>query len=40
MHIVREELWAANQSHADMVEVSDGQLNPQISYEIILLLNA
>ena len=37
---VREEQWAANRSHAHMVEVSAGQLNPQISSEIILLLNA
>ena len=29
MHIVREELWAANRSHAHMVEVLAGQLNPQ-----------
>ena len=30
MHIVREEHWAANESHAHMVEVSAG-LNPQKS---------
>ena len=29
MHIVREELWATNRSHAHMVEVLAGQLNPQ-----------
>ena len=31
MHIVREEHWAANESHAHMVEVSAG-LNPQKSH--------
>ena len=40
MHIVREEHWAANGSHAYMVKVSAGQFNPQISYEILSLLNA
>src|SRR3954462_2841441 len=28
MHIVREEHWAANRSHAYMVNVSAGQINP------------
>ena len=40
MHIVREEHWAANQSHAYMVEVSAWTLKSSISNEIILLLNA
>ena len=40
MHIVREEHWAANGSHAYMVKVSAGQFNPQIFYEILSLLNA
>src|SRR3954467_3281930 len=40
MHIVREEHWAANRSHAYMVNVSNGQKKSSISYEIILLPNA
>src|SRR3954452_9755453 len=40
MHIVRKEHWAANRSHAYMVNISAGQINPPSLYEIILLPNA
>ena len=38
MHIVREEHWAANQSHAYMVEVSAWTLKSSISYENIIIV--
>ena len=35
MHIVREEHWAANGSHAYMVDVSAGHLILKVSIEIL-----
>src|SRR3954449_13593026 len=36
MHTVREEHWAANRSHAYMVNVSAGQINPPSLMRILL----